>query len=190
MRNRGPEHPSEIVTESHPGLGSDLLKGRRAALQHGHRRTLLLGMGLAVAVHLWFLLANPGFEYVSLAATPSVPMDLSLPQPSQISVDGRPLSDASEWPVLLSNYGVVDAALTRVWPKAYRAAGEVGSAALRLLLGPDGSVQSADLIEGTGDLLKDRAFVELAAYFRFSLALGDIAPRQIVVVQPARVSPR
>jgi len=75
-------------------------------------------------------------------------------------------------------------------PAAYRAAREGGSAALRLDIGPDGVVRHAELIEDSGDMLKDRAFVRLAAHFRFTLDLGDVSPTEITLVQPVRVSPR
>jgi TonB family protein len=68
--------------------------------------------------------------------------------------------------------------------------GEGGTAALRLTLAGDGTVEQVELVEDSGDLAKDAAFIRLARYFQFSLNVGERPTTQIVVVQPVVVSAR
>lgn len=178
------------MVESQPHLDRDALSERRASLQRTYRWTFFLGLCLAAAVHVWILFENPSLESESATVSSAAPVDLSLLEPTEVFVDGRPLRPAGGWPVLLSNYGNAQATLNLLWPPAYRSAREGGSAALRLELRPDGTVAHAELVEGSGDMLKDKAFVQLAGHFKFTFHVGDASPAEVTLVQPIRVSPR
>jgi len=145
-----------------------------------------------LAAHVALFALNPGFEVPDpgTAVATAAHMDIVLPRPTSIVVDGFPDESEAEWPVVLTNQGTVLVALDRLWPRAYKRVGEGGTAALRLTLAGDGTVEHVDLAEGSGDLGKDSAFIELAHYFRFSLDVGRKAARKIVVEQPVIVAAR
>ena len=101
------------MTDSHPSSPPPILVRRRAVLDRRYRNTLFVGLGVAAAVHGWALLSNPSFEGRPPEAVSSLGVDISLLRPTEVIVDGRALPDGFEWPVLLSNHGMVREALTR-----------------------------------------------------------------------------
>lgn len=178
------------MSESRPRSGVPAIDRRRAVLDRRYRNALFVGLGVAAAVHLWVLVSNPRFETEPLQGASSIGVDVSLLTPSEVIVDGRPVTDGPAWLVTLSNYGEVKEALSRAWPRSYQRVGEGGIASLRLRLGSDGAVENVELVEGTDDRAKDEAFLALARQFRFSFHLDGRVPGRVEVVHPIRISPR
>lgn len=179
------------MTEAEPLSDHQPLPERVSSLRRGHRHALLIGLSVALAAHVALFALNPGFAVPNPGTvTAAAPMDIILPRPTSVIVDGRPSESEASWPVVLTNHGAVVVALDRLWPRAYKRVGEGGTAALRLTLADDGTVEHVELAEGSGDLAKDGAFIKLARHFRFSVDVGSKAATQIVVAQPVIVSAR
>ncbi len=143
------------MTEARPLPDPQPLRERVRSLRRGHRHTLLIGLGVAVAAHVALFALNPGVAVPdpgTVVATAAAPMDIVLPRPTSVIVDGLPADSEAEWPVVLMNHGAVVVALERLWPRAYKRVGEGGAATLRLTLAADGTVERAALVEGSGDL--------------------------------------
>jgi len=151
------------------------LENRRRRLEKRHRYILLASLGAAALIHAAVFALNPSGDIEVGRATSLSPVDFRVGVPRDVWLDAAPLSAKSALSARVSNMVAARVALLRepAMPH-YRAYGEAGVVAVRVDTGPSGEVNSATLVEGTGDATFDAIFVRLAQELQFTL---DPAPQ-------------
>jgi TonB family protein len=181
-RENGPE-------EGVSGLGREAgFVSRSKELARQHRRVLLASLSVAVLVHLGLFALNPSYSVEVPEAPPNRGrLVVSFGVPQVLAVDGESFQEDDDREIYVANWTQVQLSLLRNWPAVYRRHQVGGSVSVRLRLGPFGRVVDAVVVEGSGDLQKDRALETVARSFVYRWIPPDTAVREVELIQSVTV---